>query len=227
MCSAEAVWLAAETAAALQRHAVEPDRVARLAGEVGVLGEGGAPARHDGEARTLRRRHRDDDRDRVPREGDVADFAVEPEALVGSLDSRRRAAAHRRIVELRQRERAGVSFEPARGEEAARDHAVGQRCRRRRRPCDAQDRRRVVAAHAGAALLLRHQREIEAAVFDRLPELLWKAAGFGGVDHVLGDGGLEDRPRRGDQQVADLAHRRPNPRAMMPRRISVVPPWMV
>ncbi len=54
-CSAEAVWLAAETAALEVSTAVEPDGVARLAGEVGVLDEGGAAARHHGESRTLRR----------------------------------------------------------------------------------------------------------------------------------------------------------------------------
>src|SRR5208282_3860017 len=46
-------------------------------------------------------------------------------------------------------------------------------------------------------------------------------------------GGADHRYRLGPQQFLDIrhapfaSHRRPSPRAMMPRRISVVPPWMV
>ena len=141
--------------------------------------------------------------------------------------SRRFQLLERRVVELRHRERPGLRLEPAVGEQTARDHRVGERRRRRRRAGDAQDRRRVGEAHAGAAAVLGHQREVEPVVLDRLPQMLWEAAGLDRVDHVLGDRGLEDRARRGDQEIADLAHRSPSPRAMMPRRISVVPPWMV
>ena len=226
-CSAEAVWLAAEIAAAGSVLPSKPDGVARLAGEVGVLDQSGAEART-----TASRGPSGDSTGTTIATACRANGTPGPRRRVGSrrsarVDSRRRAALEHRIVELRQRERTGVRLEPADVEEQAGDHRVGQRRRRRRSAGDAQDRRRVGEAHAGAAAILRHQRRIEPVVLDRLPQLLWESAFLDRVDHVLGDRGLEDRARGGDQQIADLAHRSPNPRAMIPRRISVVPPWMV
>ena len=87
--------------ALLERHSVEADGVAGLAGEVGVLDDGGAPARHDCEPRSLRRQHRHHDGDREARERNGADLAVETAAVAGSLDAaapRRRRARRRRAA---------------------------------------------------------------------------------------------------------------------------------
>src|SRR5205814_4139047 len=79
---------------------------------------------------------------------------------------------------------------------------------------------------AGAAGLFGDERQRETALLERAPELVGPRALLGGLDQLLG-GQVGEEARDGvGEQRAEIAraHRSPRPRAMMPRRISRVPP---
>src|SRR5207244_6712632 len=104
------------------------------------------------------------------------------------------------------------------------DDRLGQRQRDRVTPSGAHHYIGVGPRPAGAALRFRNDRQGQAVLLDRPPQGLRPLALLRGLDEVLGhavreqtrDDVAEDRPQ--------LVHRRPSPRAMMPRRISRVPP---
>src|SRR5688572_19880734 len=77
---------------------------------------------------------------------------------------------------------------------------------------------------AGAPRTLGHERHRETALFERAPELLGPHALLGRLDELLGDE-IGEEPGDGiREERAELAHRSPSPRAMIPRSTSRVPP---
>src|SRR5207245_2484450 len=70
----------------------------------------------------------------------------------------------------------------------------------------ADDRVGVAPVAAGAAARLRHQRQREAALFERGPQLVGPGALLGRLDQLLGDEVVEEPGDRVGEQRAELAH---------------------
>ena len=121
---------------------------------------------------------------------------------------------------------------PAEAEQRRRGHALGERQRRAVAAERLPHGDRVLPAEAGAAHRLRRQGERQAERLRFRPERFRPFAALGGAQHV-GAGAVREQPvHLLDQDAAQAAalvrvahgQRSPSWRAMMPRRISRVPP---
>src|SRR5512143_2128842 len=88
-----------------------------------------------------------------------------------------------------------------------------------------QDGQHVAPGLAGAAVALVGQRQGETGVDAELPQAVVERTGLDALAHALVDLAAEQALHRVlDQRIVAGGHRRSSPFAMMPRRISRVPP---
>ena len=117
--------------------------------------------------------------------------------------------------------------QPRGGKQPSGKHGLRQRHRRAVISAAAQRQHRILEIESGAARLFRQRGPIEANLLQRPPQGGRPLARFGGFPHRLRAMLVED-PVDGFQKIiAHFAHRIPSPRAIMPRKISRVPPRMV
>src|SRR5207244_10660699 len=129
-----------------------------------------------------------------------------------------------RTMDRRHRQWSRAHVQPRLGQNPRADDRLGERQRDRVAAGRAHDDVGITPRAAGAALRFGEQRQRQAILLDRLPEAVGPLALLGGLEdvfrHEIGEETCDNVTEDGPQ----LVHRSPSPLAMMPRRISRVPP---
>ena len=124
-------------------------------------------------------------------------------------------------------QRPGRRFESGAQEHPPPDHRLDEGQRQGECPGRARHGHRVAEVDAGAAGLFGQQHVHQAVLLDRPPVVGGETAGLDAFEHLVFRCRLEQPYCRVEQECAQLTHRNLKPRATMPRRISVAPPWIV
>ena len=115
-------------------------------------------------------------------------------------------------------------YNPGAGQQGTRDHRIGHRQRQRMRAQCLDQRRDLAQRQPCTARTFGHQG-VEIAGFNQaLPQGVDRPACFERAHRVERRHGIECTHERIDQIAVHPAHRKPIPRAIIPRRISRVPP---
>jgi len=149
------------------------------------------------------------------------------------LDATRHPSTIQREIAEGQRRRTGLRLASCGRDQQIGKSGLGERHGNGVRTGKPQQGQHVGQGAAGTALLFRNGDVRQAHLLDRLPEFGRPDALLDVVDDLAATAIREEAVGGLEQHVAGLAvhrpspQRRPSPRATMPRRTWVVPPWMV
>ncbi len=198
---------------------VEGQRIARFSGDVEVGCDDGLGNRQQRQMRLFVDLGQRDHMCRIPAPGDGFQRARHAPAVAraqgGEVFGLQVVRDGKRPV---RRLQAGLRQQPTR-----------QQCLHQRRgggelAGGVHDDEHLVPARAHAALVLGRERKGQAVLFQRGPERVREAAVLR-PDQAVARDEIAEQPGHGlPQDVFLFAHRRPSPRAMMPRTTSRVPP---
>ena len=121
----------------------------------------------------------------------------------------------------------GVAPQSGPGSDPSRDDRLGQRSRHAVAACDAHQRHDLGGRRCNATIILRGHHRRDPGLLDGGPQAGRQHARLGGLQHRM-RAGFREQPIRGvGKHMLDVAHLRPSPLAIAPRRISLVPPRIV